>query len=86
MVETVSTENAKESKIRVGSDDLVGKKGKPELRRRGEITWAALRSNNLPFSEANEKHPLSQQEDLTQNQFEYPAAKGKHPHITVHLF
>ena len=85
VAETVPTEDAKESKIRVGSDDLVGKKRKPELRHRGEMTWAALRSNNIPFAQTHEQ-PLSQTDELTQDQFEYPASKGKHPHITVHLF
>ena len=85
-VQPVAPADPEERKVRKGTDDLEGMNRDAEVRRRAETVWAALRSANLPFSDANEEHPISQIDELTQNEFEFPAAKGKHPHIIGRLF
>jgi hypothetical protein len=83
--EPAPAKDAKKRKVRIGSDDLVGYDGNIELHRRAESTWAALRSDNVPFSEATEE-PLSQTEELTQvDVFAFPPAEGKHSHAHVGL-
>ncbi len=72
-VSVTETVDSKDPKVRIGSGDLKGKERQSELRVRADRTWAALRSNNIPFAQAHDQ-PLSQMDELTQDPFEFPAS------------